>query len=155
MEAVLLAQLGALLPEAVKDWQPLCRLLEARLGERARKDLGFFSALGEKADAFFLENVGAVEYRAGNYGAAQKTLQVSVQKLGGGGSLEVNLFLAMTHFRLNEHAKAKEHLARAVALIQLDQAATGRSLSQRPPTWYEKLRRQILRREAEELIGGN
>jgi sugar lactone lactonase YvrE/tetratricopeptide (TPR) repeat protein len=123
------ASLAVLLPDAVKDPTPLVGLAER--------------AVGSKPDnADYLETLGATLYRAGRFEDAVKRLEAAVEKQGKGGSVWMQLFLAMAHHRLGHADRAKGWLAKAVEGI--DKAKT--------PSWQARVRWQLLRQEAEVLL---
>jgi WD40 repeat protein len=110
-------------PDAVDDWQPLYRMVQAAKSGKQRPE----------SERLVL---GAVLYRAGWYREA-------IQLLGGTKpSPRGALFLAMAHHRLGHADEAAE---------QLDWAAKSSARDKQQP-WDERLELQLLRREAETLL---
>jgi serine/threonine protein kinase/Flp pilus assembly protein TadD len=114
----------------------------------------------------FLETLGAALYRAGRLDEAAKRLTEANAANLRADKTPVNtwLFLAMTHHRLGHADEARRWLARAVQAM--DQAArqparpaagpSGKAKQTRAATplpWNRGLEFQLLRREAEELLG--
>jgi tetratricopeptide (TPR) repeat protein len=87
--ADLTAWLALLLSDAVPDVRPLM-LLAQGAHRRAPNS------------ANCLEDLGAALYRAGRYVEAIKRLKEAAEKEGGGGSVGVQLFLAMAYARLGQ-----------------------------------------------------
>jgi tetratricopeptide (TPR) repeat protein len=153
----------ALGPSAVADMKAVVAF--------ARKNV---PAEGGDADA--LARLGEVLYRAGEFDTSLTRLNEAVAKDGSGGSVEVRLFLAMTHQRLGHAKEAREWLGRVpeepdATTAPLAGAASLSALLASPaplaaasawPTWASdpsqpiqpRLERQILRREAAALILG-
>jgi Tfp pilus assembly protein PilF len=92
--------------------------------------------------AEYLGTLGAALYRGGRYNDAVKRLDEAVRHEGLGGSVRTQLFLAMAHHRLVHADKAKDWLQKAS--LQIEKGP--------PSSWREKLRRKLLRREAEDLL---
>jgi Flp pilus assembly protein TadD len=123
------------------------------LGADAVADLSRPVQLAEQAVAAGhftgLSTLGAALYRAGRFGEAVEKLNQSVETQGRMGPLDW-LFLAMAHHRLGNTDEARHWLDRARQRLDqnLDSGTFGSE-----PNWRERLERQLLRREAETLIG--
>ena len=90
-----------------------------------------------------LNTLGALLYRAGRYREAVGRLEEGLRAAKGQAVAQDWLFLAMAHHRLGEEAEARRSLAR----LAKDEPAGGAS------PWV-KLEVELLRREAEALVGG-
>jgi WD40 repeat protein/tetratricopeptide (TPR) repeat protein len=124
------AWLCVLRPQAVKD--PALVVQLARKAFKIDPDNKGYRGL-----------VGAALYRAGDFDAAVRELNLAVEKDGRGGSVEAQLFMAMAHHRL-KHAKA--------AKVWYDRALQQfHRLSQQSP-WQVRLWWQLLGKEAESLL---
>jgi hypothetical protein len=116
------------------------------------------------------EVAGLALYRAGKYDEALKQLRLAADRQGRNGWVETQLFLAMTCRRLKENGEARDWLTKAEK--QMDRHQGGRDWLRgswdwlkkgMPPgdkagraiTWEQRLRWQLLRREAETLLAGN
>ncbi|MFO0846724.1 MAG: tetratricopeptide repeat protein, partial [Gemmataceae bacterium] len=88
-------------------------------------------------------SLGAVLYRAGQHAEAEAELEAAIRLHDQGGSPLTLVFLAMTQHQLGKPDEARKALEQAVKLTERD-----------PPWhWADKLERQLLRREAEALLG--
>jgi WD40 repeat protein/tRNA A-37 threonylcarbamoyl transferase component Bud32/Flp pilus assembly protein TadD len=119
-------------PETVADLDKAVKLAE--------------KSVAKKRDSNSLNTLGAIEFRAGRYADAVKHLQEGIKLDGKSGSVWDWLFLAMAQQRLDQTAEARRWLNKATAWI--DQAANLRPLS-----WEQRLELQLLREEAETLLG--
>jgi serine/threonine protein kinase/WD40 repeat protein/tetratricopeptide (TPR) repeat protein len=132
--AALLCPLCILGPQAVADWQPLLALAQgaARWAETVAKNTPFHAS--------WLRLYGCVLYRAGRYEEAAARLQEGLA-LNNNGTVQERLFLAMARQRLG---KTKE--ARRIWDKVRDE----------PPDtdFWTDVERQLLRKEAQELIEG-
>src|SRR5262249_3353841 len=133
-----------LAPNAVADWK-----IPLQLAEKAVAD--------DPNNYRALSHHGAVLYRAGHYrealtrlAEAEKAYQPEQEKTS---SIAYPwLFLAMTHYRLENTREAQQWLAKAAQWVEQAQqrqkdAATGGLL-----LWNRRLTVQMLRREAQELL---
>jgi hypothetical protein len=99
-------------------------------------------------------NRGAALYRAGQLDAVE-WLQKAAKIAPEGGSPYDWLFLAMAEHRLGHKAQARQYLDKSIAWMN-DRLQPGTGREPRwasPPLWRVRLELQILRREAEALIG--
>jgi tetratricopeptide (TPR) repeat protein len=96
-----------------------------------------------------LSTLGAALYRAGRFGEAVSKLDESLESQGGRGPLDW-LFLAMAHHRLGHTDEAHNWLDKAAEWIDQNRES---AIFGSEPDWTERLERQLLRREAEALIG--
>ncbi len=97
----------------------------------------------------YLDTVGILLYRAGNYQAAQKTLVDCIATAEQNDSRLTTaaypkFFLAMTNWKLGEHDEAKRMLAEL-------QAATDKEIAS-SPMWNRQATLELFRKEAESLI---
>jgi tetratricopeptide (TPR) repeat protein len=92
-------------------------------------------------DAHDCETLGAALYRAGRFEEAVKELDVAVEKQKKGGSVWMQLFLAMAHHRLQHAESARAWLTKAVQQID----------ATKDPDWQDRVRWRVLRQEAEDL----
>ena len=136
-----LAWLGSLVPGAVQNPAAL-----VWLAERA-------TAIRPEAGGF-LNTLGTVQYRAGQYGEAVATLSRAIDAEGGEGSVYDWLILAMAHYQLGHSDAANRWLTRA--RTWLDNPKTTR-IGPNPTalalTWDNRIELDRFRREAETLIG--
>jgi tetratricopeptide (TPR) repeat protein len=98
--------------------------------------------------------LGDTLYRKGDLDAAVRRLEVSIRAAGVGVAWR-KLFLAMAYHRLGRTTKAQELLREAVGWIEKngqEKLAAGSELRE-PLPWSLRLDLQLLRREAEELLG--
>jgi serine/threonine protein kinase/Flp pilus assembly protein TadD len=131
-----------LIPDALEDWTQPLQLAEKALATDPNNLNG-------------LTALGAVLYRAGRFdSAAQRLTQAEaafkIDKGSSGTIAYTWLFQAMTHEHLGKAEKATELLAKAVREIEHPRTAQDIVFSR---TWNRKLTFQLLRREAEALIG--
>jgi WD40 repeat protein/tetratricopeptide (TPR) repeat protein len=119
------------------------------LGPKAVKDATLLVQLEQKAVSSDPENwfdratLGAALYRAGDFDAAVRELNLAVEKGPRGGSVEAKLFLAMAHHRLEHPKAAKDWYVRAMEQV--------RQVSQ-PPPWPLRVCWQLLGEEAKALL---
>jgi tetratricopeptide (TPR) repeat protein len=108
-----------------------------------------------------LNTLGSVLYRAGRFEEARQRLEgalrvsyVGFDQRAESGAAYNGLFLAMCHYRLGHAAEARQRLAEAVQGVEraLQQPADS---SGRVLPWWHRQELQLLRREAEELIGAS
>jgi serine/threonine protein kinase/WD40 repeat protein/tetratricopeptide (TPR) repeat protein len=134
-----------LTPDAVADWtKPL------RFAEKATAD--------DRDNARSLNLLGAVLYRAGRFQEAVQRLTEADAAFKQTESSDYRIvcnwcFLAMTHHRLGHTAEAASWLAKAVLAIDQPSSETADDPATR--IWNRRLTLQLLRREAEELLGKN
>jgi serine/threonine protein kinase/tetratricopeptide (TPR) repeat protein len=86
----------------------------------------------------FYDTLGVAQYRAGNWKAAIESLDTSINRHGGGDSVDF-LFLAMAHWQLDEKEEARRWYDKAIEWIKQN------------PTEDEELKR--FHAEAAELLG--
>ena len=119
------------------------------VGPQAVKDPALPVQLAQKAvnsdpdNAAYRETLGAALYRAGDFDAAVRELNLAVEKDRRRVSVEAKLFLAMSHHRLKHPKAANDWYARAVEQV--------RQVSERRP-WHARLLWQLLGEEAEALL---
>jgi tetratricopeptide (TPR) repeat protein len=119
------------------------------LGHQAVKDPALVVQMARKAvnsdpdNAGYQFTLGAALYRAGDFDAAVRELNLAVKKDREGGAVLAKLFLAMAHHRLKHPKEAKDWFARA--------AEQFRQVSQ-PLPWVERIGLQLLGEEAEALL---
>src|SRR5262249_18513324 len=104
---------------------------------------------------YALSTSGLVLYRAGRYAEAVRQLDQACKVHGQGGNAYPWLCLALAHQRLGHAAEARRWLEKSAQWIK---KATREKLKDSfPPTplqWDDRLSLELLRREAEVLIGG-
>ena len=136
----------------------VCLLLPAdadelkRLGALAERAVTNGAARGELP--YFHLARGLAEYRRGNRDAAEEWLGKALSAKNASWNLTVpaHLILAMIQQRRGKSQEARESLARAVALFDREAPQPGSpNYSQ---DWHDRLICQVLRREAEALLGG-
>jgi hypothetical protein len=103
--------------------------------------------------AYSQEVLGAALYRAGRFEEAVKQLGRAVEKDGKGGAAGAQLFLAMAHHRLKHAGEARTWLTRAAEQIDRTLKKAGDDSATDLPSWDERLRWDLLRREAATLLG--
>jgi len=106
---------------------------------------------------WYLHNLAVAHYRAGQFDQAVRRAEQSLKDDPAWEGHVVDwLLLAMAHQRLGHGDKARHWLDKAVQWI--DQAGKGLPKESRfalpVPSWGDRLEIQLLRREAEKLIGG-
>jgi tetratricopeptide (TPR) repeat protein len=126
----LVARSCTLAADAVPDLQPQVRRAEQTVGANPRS-------------APELVRLGALLYRAGQFEPAVRRLEEAARLGGEGPAPRGWLFLAMANQRLGRGTEARKWL---------DRAAAGAGSPSVP--WQERLEYQLLRREAEALVGG-
>jgi hypothetical protein len=104
----------------------------------------------KEASSDRLLDVGAAEYRAGNFTVARKRLEQSLQQIAAGkptvdpnSEIFANLFLAMAYSRLALPGEADAKLAEAERLAQVI----------KPLCWVDSLQRKLLTAEARAVTG--
>jgi WD40 repeat protein/tetratricopeptide (TPR) repeat protein len=101
----------------------------------------------------FLEPLGALLYRAGHFAEAARCFHEAMA-LGEPGNGDDWLLLAMAHARLGQPAEARRWLSKATQ--QMDQPLRPRQegllMLMGPFGWGERVRMQLLRREAEAMV---
>jgi WD40 repeat protein/serine/threonine protein kinase/tetratricopeptide (TPR) repeat protein len=161
------AYLAVLVPDRVPD-------------EAAVLSLAARAAAARPSSPDYREALGAAHFRAGNFRTASGQLEQAVAREGNGGTVTMQLFLAMAHHRLGQTDPARAPAfaaARAVGLLG-SPAGHGRLLAattvhaetpqarewlrravarikepSSPPSWDVRLRWRLLRQEAEKLLG--
>jgi Flp pilus assembly protein TadD len=129
-------------PRALDDLKALAGRLEKVMGSQ-RKEHALVNTLG------------ALLYRAGELGPAIEALEASRTLDRQGGTFHDWLFLAMALRQQDRREDAAAALAKATALIdKLLAPATGPSSLRPTPEWYDRLSTDLLRKEAEGMIGG-
>jgi hypothetical protein len=114
------------------------------------------SLTAEPKNCVPLTTLGAELYRAGRLEQAAQRLTEAEAAFTKDKSLRTSiaytqLFLAMTHKRLGHDDEAKQWLTRAVRTM--DNPATEKREDPTARTWNRRLTHQLLRREAESLVG--
>jgi tetratricopeptide (TPR) repeat protein len=131
-----------LAPDAVADLARPVQLAEKRLARHPH-------------DAELMGVLGDTLYRKGDLDAAAQRLEASIRAAPGISVHRRKLFLAMAYHRLGRTAKAQQLLQEAVQWIEengQEKLAEGAELKE-PLPWSVRLDLQLLRREAEELLG--
>jgi tetratricopeptide (TPR) repeat protein len=131
-----------LAPDAVADRARPVHLAEKRLA-RHPHDTDLIGVLGDTL------------YRKGDLDAAVERLEASIRAAPGYGGHWRKLFLAMAYHRLGRTAEARQLLREAVQWIEKngqEKLGEGAELKE-PLPWSVRLDFQLLRREAEELLG--
>jgi WD40 repeat protein len=132
-----------------------CAFAAAPAADPARAVAVAETALADDPDnPSYLNTLGAALYRAGRSDDAVRRLEEAVKAGGRGGSGWDRLFLALAHQDLGHADQARHWLDEAVSWI--DQALAGRLEDPGailPSTWEQRLELDLLRREAEKLIG--
>jgi serine/threonine protein kinase len=105
---------------------------------------------GNPGGAAPLEILGATLFRAARYPDALARLNEAVEQQKHGGNVWTQLFLAMTHHRLGDSAKAKDWLRRADAEIKKREDDKDAPINRQ-----ERLRDQKLRQEAADLLNSS
>jgi tetratricopeptide (TPR) repeat protein len=119
------------------------------LRPQAAKDPALVVELALKAvnsdpdNAGYRFTLGAALYRAGDFDAAVRELNLAVEKDREGGSVQAKLFLAMAHHQLKHPKAANDWYARALEQF--------RQVSQRL-TWMERIGLHLLGEEAKGLL---
>jgi WD40 repeat protein len=131
-DANTLAWLSALVPGAVSDYSRLVPLAQ--------------KASSSSKSWQTLDTLGAVLYRAGRFKEAATHLEEAIKLHGKGGAVGTWLFLAMVRQRLGEKEAARTTLTKAVADFE-------KALPGDPASWDKRVELQLLRREAETLLG--
>ncbi|HUE70179.1 MAG TPA: protein kinase [Pirellulaceae bacterium] len=136
-EAYFTAWTCALAPQAIEDYAPAVELAQRAL------DADPTLALNQ-------QSLGAILYRAGLF---QKALEHLNQVIESASTERTSpayagYFLAMAHHRLGHAEDAEEWLATANAQTNRESKD-----ADNPPAWNRKLTLELLRAEAEELIG--
>jgi tetratricopeptide (TPR) repeat protein len=124
------AFLCVLVPQAVDD--------PALVVQLARKAVN-----SDPDNGNYRETLGAALYRAGNFEAAVRELNLAVEKGRRGGSVEAKLFLAMAHHQLNHPRAANDWYARALEQVRRQSE---------PPPWPVQHCWHLLDEEVEALL---
>jgi serine/threonine protein kinase/WD40 repeat protein len=129
----------ALGPDALADWAPMVRAVEAAVKQRPE-------------NAELRKTLGAVLVRAGRARQAIAALQESIRVNGHGGNAFDWLFLALAHHRLG-HSHSKEAIAALATardwIAHGDERAIPDPYLWSPLPWYTRLELDILLREVE------
>jgi tetratricopeptide (TPR) repeat protein len=138
--------------------------LDCVLRPRAVRDLKLPTQLAERAvagaprDPWHLLTLGAVHYRAGRQAEAINRLREALAAARADpdrfryASVLSRLFLAMTYHAAGQAERARQWLDQAVSVIDFDFPQAGRvPLGDH---WHDWIMCQVIRREAEALIGG-
>jgi WD40 repeat protein/serine/threonine protein kinase/Tfp pilus assembly protein PilF len=130
-----------LTPDALADFTPAVRLAEKAVAAAPKDD-------------FRLNNLGGVLYRAGRYRDAVERLTQSMKVRDDGNFVWEWLWLAMAEQRLGHGEEARKWLKQAGDWIdEATREAARPGAGDRLP-WYQRLEMQMLRHEAEALLGG-
>jgi serine/threonine protein kinase/WD40 repeat protein len=130
----------ALGPDALEDWIPMIRAVEAAVKQRPE-------------NVELRKTLGALLVRAGRAREAITALEESVRKNGHGGNAFDWLFLALAQHRLGQTESAGAALAKARDWIAHgDERALPDPYVMSPLPWYTKLELELLLREAEGQI---
>jgi uncharacterized protein HemY len=135
-------RIGTLAPDAVADPARPVQIAE-RILARHPHDTERAGVLGETL------------YRKGDWDAAVGRLEASIRAAPGFDGHRRKLFLAMAHHRLGRTAQAQQLLQETTQWIDKngqENLAEGAEL-QEPLPWSLRLDLQLLRHEAEELLG--
>ncbi|MEQ8791195.1 MAG: caspase family protein [Pirellulaceae bacterium] len=130
---------AALAPDCVKDIAPIAQLA---------KDL----SAGSPESWAYLETLGAIQYRAGDYSQAVETLQKAIAHHGKGGSAWMHLFLAMSHQRLGNAADAQQRLEKANEIVGMNTRNDLSTAADALGSWERAVRLRVLCDEAHGLI---
>jgi tetratricopeptide (TPR) repeat protein len=133
-----------LAPEAVADLARPVQIAE-KLSGRDPKNAEWMGILGDTL------------YRKGDLAAAVQRLEASIGGNPGVGVHWRRLFLAMAYHRLGRAAEAQQNLRKAIEWTDKNaQEKLGEGAELREPLpWPQRLDLQLLRREAEQLLGVN
>jgi tetratricopeptide (TPR) repeat protein len=128
-------------PDAVADWNWPIRQAQQRVNR-------------DPTNWRFHEILGAVYYRAGEYGRALAALDTSVRiSKRPEGSMWAWLFLAMVHDRLGDRNVARKSLDSAIAWLERELPSLPDGRPRNPSIlWTQRLLWPLLRREAEAQI---
>jgi WD40 repeat protein len=130
----------ALGPDALADWGPMVRAVEAAVKQRPE-------------NAELRKTLGAVLVRAGRAREAIAALQESIRVNGHGGNAFDWLFLALAHHHLGHSREATPALATAREWIAHgDERAIPDPYLWSPLPWQTKLELELLLREAESQV---
>ncbi len=108
------------------------------------------TAADPRAEA--IHTLGTTYYRAGRFPEALKQFQLARSK-GGEGPV-YDLCESMVEFRLGNHRKAQQLFERAAQKTETTIGGDAARAKVVSPSWQERLKLQLLRQEAEALIGG-
>jgi WD40 repeat protein/predicted Zn-dependent protease len=122
----------ALSADAGVDLQPLLQWAES-------------AAAAQPNSRPFLQTLAALLYRSGQFEAAVRRFEAAQKLPGEDGRLHELLFLALAHQRLGHADEAKKRLEQAVREMEKPP---------RPLPWEQRLELTLLRREAQQLLGG-
>jgi WD40 repeat protein len=135
-----LAWLTRLRPDALPEPQQLVAVAEKVVAAYPKK-------------WFAREGLGAAHYRAGQWEKAVAELDQACALQGSGGSVQSKFFLAMAHYRLGHAEQAKTWLQDAVRSLEQQTTPTSGPKGRSPLRWQGRVECEILRREAEALLG--
>ena len=124
------ARLGTLTPGAIEKAQQLVELAEVPV-------------LVNPKLWHYTESLGAARYRAGQFKEAVAALDKASKQRPGGGTIQTKLYLVMAHHRLDHADTAKTLLGEALAAAEKAGALV----------WNQRVEIDLLRREAEALVG--
>jgi serine/threonine protein kinase len=134
----------------------ICRLAPDAVADPARPvQIAEKSLARHPQDADRAGILGETLYRKGDQDAAVQRLEPSIRAAPGFDGHRRKLFLAMAYYRLGRTARAQQLLREAVQWIEKngqEKLAEGAELKE-PLPWSLRLDLQLLRREAEELLG--
>jgi tetratricopeptide (TPR) repeat protein len=134
----------------------ICRLAPDAVADLARPvQIAEKSLARHPHDTEFAGVLGETLYRKGALDAAVQRLEGSIPAAPGFDVHRRKLFLAMAYHRLGRTTKAQQLLREAVGWIEKngqEKLAEGAELKE-PLPWSVRLDLQLLRREAEELLG--
>jgi tetratricopeptide (TPR) repeat protein len=128
---------ATLAPNALDDYASANKLARRALQSNPR-------------DEQFLTGLGAILFRAGDFPNALTNLTAALKAshTGRTSSAYIHYFLAMTHYRLGNHAEATKALRTANRLAEREL-----NNSARPAPWNRQLTLRLLRAETEGLLG--
>jgi Flp pilus assembly protein TadD len=132
-----------LAPQAVPDLAPLSKLCE-----KVQKD-------AESRRQMFPGTAGALLCRRGEFEAAVRELGPAAHAHPGPTAAYAWLFLAMSHHGRGETEMARDFLRKTAQWLDHDLPEKVRIFGFMPIPWDDILELQLIRREAESLIGAN
>jgi serine/threonine-protein kinase len=145
-------------PTIAERTAKVCLLLPAEANELKRMsalaELAVTKGIGRIELPYFHLVRGLAEYRRGNRDSAEEWLRKALSAQRDNWSLTVtaHLIQVMIQKQRGKPREAKESLTRAVALF--DRQAPKPGSPSYPQGWHDRLICQVLRREAEALLGG-
>lgn len=128
-------------PDAISDLQELVNLSQRMLAGANNSDR-----------LLFTNTLGAAFLRAGEFESARRTIEESIKLNGNVGFVEDWLFMAIIEAHLGHAEQARDCLAKADAMLAVPPKNRPDGTLIVPP-WSERLIREILRREAQSLLG--